>query len=137
MGMANPMFGSNPFSMSNPFASPKESPISSDFNVDDLVKRIDAKIAELEEEERREKENNNQESSQDNQSIPQSPKETITIPTEDNQISKEIQPINEMKPKESPVNETINIEELSKESNVSDNKNDDDDDFFDDFFSDE
>ena len=135
--MANPMFGSNPFSMSNPFASPKESPISSDFNVDDLVKRIDAKIAELEEEERREKETNNQESSQDNQSIPQSPKETITIPTEDNQISKEIQPINEMKPKESPVNETINIEELSKESNVSDNKNDDDDDFFDDFFSDE
>ena len=134
--MANPMFGSNPFSMNNPFASPKESPLSSDFNVDDLVKRIDAKIAELEEEERREKETNNQESSQDNQSIPQSPKETITIPTEENPISKESKPISEMKPKELPVNETINIDELSKESNVLDSKNDDDD-FFDDFFSDE
>ena len=32
--------------------------------------------------------------------------------------------------------ETINIDELSKESNVLDSKNDDDD-FFDDFFSDE
>ena len=137
MGMGNPMFGSNPFAMNNPFASPKESPLSSDFNVDDLVKRIDAKIAELEEEERREKENNNQESSQDNQTILQTPKETITISTEENQISKESQPISEMKPKESPVNETINIDELSKESNVLDNKNDDDDDFFDDFFGDE
>ena len=135
--MTNPMFGSNPFAMNNPFASSKESPISSDFNVDDLVKRIDAKIAELEEEERREKESNNQELSQDNQTIPKSPKETITIPAEENQISKESQPISEMKPKESPVNETINIAELSKESNVSDSKNDDDDDFFDDFFSDE
>ena len=136
MGMGNPMFGSNPFAMNNPFASPKESPLSSDFNVDDLVKRIDAKIAELEEEERREKENNNQESSQDNQTILQTPKETITISTEENQISKESKPISEMKPKESPVNETINIDELSKESNVLDSKNDDDD-FFDDFFSDE
>ena len=67
------MSGGNPFGRSNPFAgtspfgpsgldsllgsSPKESSSGGGtFNVDDLVKKIDAKIAELEEEERLEKE---------------------------------------------------------------------------------
>ena len=50
----NPFGGGAPF---NPFMPPRESNESSGggFNVDDLVKRIDAKIAELEEEERQEK----------------------------------------------------------------------------------
>jgi len=52
----NPFGGGAPF---NPFMPPRESSPSSNggggFNVDDLVKRIDAKIAELEEEERQEK----------------------------------------------------------------------------------
>ena len=51
----NPFGGGTPF---NPFMPPRESSSSSNgggFNVDDLVKRIDAKIAELEEEERQEK----------------------------------------------------------------------------------
>ncbi len=49
----NPFGGGAPF---NPFMSSRESNPSSGggFNVDDLVKRIDAKIAELEEEERQE-----------------------------------------------------------------------------------
>lgn len=53
--MPNPFGGGAPF---NPFMPPRESSQSSSgggFNVDDLVKRIDAKIAELEEEERQEK----------------------------------------------------------------------------------
>ena len=51
---SNPFGGGTPF---NPFMPPRESNESSGggFNVDDLVKRIDAKIAELEEEERQEK----------------------------------------------------------------------------------
>jgi len=69
-GSSNPFGGSSPFgSGTNPFGSPKESmptlnsllgnePTSKtdSFNVDELVKKIDAKIAELEEEERKEQE---------------------------------------------------------------------------------
>ena len=53
--MPNPFGGGSPF---NPFMPSNDSAPSSSgggFNVDDLVKRIDAKIAELEEEERQEK----------------------------------------------------------------------------------
>ena len=50
---SNPFGGGTPF---NPFMSSNDSkPSGGGFNVDDLVKRIDAKIAELEEEERQEK----------------------------------------------------------------------------------
>ena len=50
---SNPFGGTTPF---NPFMNDNSSDSSSGgFNVDDLVKRIDAKIAELEEEERQEK----------------------------------------------------------------------------------
>ena len=52
MSMSNPLFGSSMFG-----GLPERDRDSNDsFNVDDLVKRIDAKIAELEEEEKREKE---------------------------------------------------------------------------------
>ena len=63
----NPFGGSgSPFGGSNPFMSPMPSPASDSnniapdngFNIDDLVKKIDAKIAELEEEEKKENENN-------------------------------------------------------------------------------
>ena len=69
--MGNPFGGSSsPFGMSNPFSSGSMNESlnkkdDSGFNVDDLVKRIDAKIAELEEEERKEKENNNTVDKQD------------------------------------------------------------------------
>lgn len=69
-GSGNPFGGGSPFGSGNPFGGgnpfePKNIMGSSDnkldngFNVDDLVKRIDAKIAELEEEERLENEENN------------------------------------------------------------------------------
>ncbi len=57
-GMSNNTFGfggGNPAPF-NPFMPSSNKPESGGFNVDDLVKRIDAKIAELEEEERQEKE---------------------------------------------------------------------------------
>ena len=56
-GASNPFGGSNPFmappTMNNPTSTPDNG-----FNIDDLVKKIDAKIAELEEEEKKENENN-------------------------------------------------------------------------------
>ena len=55
-GGANPFAGGNPFGDSNPLGSSSSGSKPETFNVDDLVKKIDAKIAELEEEERREKE---------------------------------------------------------------------------------
>ena len=67
-GMTGNPFGSmggNPFGpKSNPFGGDLGNPFKSNnsnegFNVDDLVKRIDAKIAELEEEERNENKENN------------------------------------------------------------------------------
>jgi len=48
--------GGNPFNPFAPSPKPESGGGSGGFNVDDLVKRIDAKIAELEEEERQEKE---------------------------------------------------------------------------------
>ena len=78
MSMGNPFGGLSglnsmrpPFEESNPFQSskkpslndlldrPKEEQEESSFNLDDIVKTIDAKIAELEEEERKEKEEKN------------------------------------------------------------------------------
>ena len=78
MSMGNPFGGLSglnsmrpPFEESNPFQSsnkpslndlldrPKEDQEESSFNLDDIVKTIDAKIAELEEEERKEKEEKN------------------------------------------------------------------------------
>ena len=69
-GMPNPFGGSNPFEQNpNPFgnmnsmsdfggmsANPFGDNAGGDIDVDDLLKKIDAKIAELEEEERKEKE---------------------------------------------------------------------------------
>ena len=52
MPMSNPLFGNSMFGGLPPMGNTGDD----SFNVDDLVKRIDAKIAELEEEERREKE---------------------------------------------------------------------------------
>lgn len=55
-GGASPLFGRPPFMASSPFTDADDDNNQGGFNVDDLVKRIDAKIAELEEEERKEQE---------------------------------------------------------------------------------
>ena len=104
----------------NPFAATIKStqkPVVSDdddddigFDVDELVKKIDAKIAELEEEERKSKETKAKE---------ETPK--VEAPKEE-----ETNSINELTNKEEdkPVSPTINLDEESEE----------DDNFFDDFF---
>ena len=61
MPIGNPLFGDSVFGSLPPMGNPKDD----SFNVDDLVKRIDAKIAELEEEERREKEQSENKKSED------------------------------------------------------------------------
>ena len=163
MGMgAGPMFGNNPFAMNNPFANHQSEASQGGFNVDDLVKRIDAKIAELEEEERIEKEKQEKEK---NKTIPTTienstddveivkPREEI-IPNKINNINilndeedkrktidmsnvQEVIPVNKEEKKEvTDENKTINISELSN-ANEAKVEDDDDDNFFDDFFSDE
>ena len=159
---AGPMFGNNPFAMNNPFANHQSEASQGGFNVDDLVKRIDAKIAELEEEERIEKEKQEKEK---NKTIPTTienstddveivkPREEI-IPDKINNINilnaeedkrntidmsnvQEIIPANKEEKKEvADENKTINISELSN-TNKAKVEDDDDDNFFDDFFSDE
>lgn len=163
MGMgAGPMFGNNPFAMNNPFANHQSEASQGGFNVDDLVKRIDAKIAELEEEERIEKEKQEKEKDKTIPTITENstddveivkPREEI-IPDKINNINilnaeedkrktidmsnvQEIIPANKEEKKEvTDENKTINISELSN-TNKAKVEDDDDDNFFDDFFSDE
>ena len=136
-GMPGPMFGTNPFASMSP-GRPNMPASEGSFNIDDLVKRIDSKIAELEEEEKREAEEKKNK-----------PKDILEIEEAEGPIDKPATVVtsqpeakipttnNEIRPANSG-KETININELSKENNGSlftDNSTDDK--FFDDFFNDE
>ncbi len=115
MGMSSqsPMFSPNPFAMNGGMNSNREG----ELNVDDLVKKIDAKIAELEEEERKEKE----EEEKKKQAAVQQPAAPVTTVSA---------------PKTEPSN-VVNINDLSKDNNTKMYTDDtDDENFFDDFFSD-
>ena len=121
---SNPLFNANPISGVNPFGMPQTNNESTgSFNVDDLVKRIDAKIAELEEEERREKE-----------------LETAKQQPVVNNTVEQTQPIIQSTiPQPTPMfeqSQSINLENLAKEQPET-NQQDDAEHFFDDFFSDE
>ena len=117
----NPLFNTNPIGGMNPFGmANSNNDNGGSFNVDDLVKRIDAKIAELEEEERKEKE-------------AQAVVENINIPTP--------QPVPVEEPMPTPTeifnqNYGVNLENLNN-SPVVESEKDDSEHFFDDFFSDE
>ncbi len=101
----------------NPFAMPSAD--NNDFNVDDLVKKIDAKIAELEEEERREKEKLEKEKQANKSNI-----------ISDNDITPQVLEVAENKT--TNVNKPIVKEEINnQEEDISDDQ------FFDDFFADE
>ena len=135
--MDNPMFGGNSlFGAStmnpgvNPFAMPPSTSDGGGFNVDDLVKRIDAKIAELEEEERKEKEAQEKQNSEDvSEVIPEINKEPViqeivNNEVQNNQIENNVQ--------------KVNLDELSENKTTKLYEDDTDDEkFFDDFFSDE
>ena len=116
---ANP-FGGNPFGNNNLFGGPSPfgptKPSSDNFNVDDLVKRIDAKIAELEEEEKREQE-------EQSKSINKQEKNS-----EEKQEEKAIQP--------TELNTDLNGNNDSNQS-IDFKHNVTDDQFFDDFFGDD
>lgn len=97
-----------------------KSPFGSGINVDDLVKRIDAKIAELEEEERREKEAQAKVSFDDNLSNIQEKIQETELEETNKKTAKEEISIN--KPR---------IEEVSDDTEITDDQ------FFDDFFHDD
>ena len=101
----------------NPFGpQPPAKPASNEFNVDDIVKRIDAKIAELEEEERQEKLKQ-----EENNKITDA---KIEVPKEDNKNVVDTNENTENK-------QEINFDLSSDLNRVSDDQ------FFDDFFNDE
>ena len=135
MPMMNPFFGGGPMMGGNPmFGGPSPmgggfggpSPMSSDFgrepdddkdlDVDDLVKKIDAKIAELEEEERKE---NEKKQNADNKSEP------VVIEGEAKEVSKPEQSNN------------VPLNELNDNGQKLYDDDTDNDKFFDDFFSDQ
>ena len=129
----NPLFGSNPIGGINPFGMSTSNPSNSGngFNVDDLVKRIDAKIAELEEEERKEKEAQEKQQSQtptvekvENTTLPSTaPTNTVDLATPLVEVSD---------------NGTVSLDKLSEQPDTKNNEDEiDDEKFFDDFFSDE
>ena len=148
----NPMFGASPMGGMNPFGMPPSNPVGNGgggFNVDDLVKRIDAKIAELEEEERKEKEAQEKQQSQIENEISESSIENSSVVVEPQvETSEQLTPttnIEEPKIINTPVstnqvnsNEKISLDKLSEEKNTKLYEDDTDSDkFFDDFFFDE
>ena len=155
MGASNPMGGASPFGGMNPFAGPfGGSPMgganpfggglppflggdnnASDeggFNIDDLVKKIDAKIAEIEKEEEQTKEVEEKKNLPFEELVSNKTNQVVDVPSEE--VHKEV-------PAAPTVEQTpTNVEQTPvKTENISnmyqDNTNDDD--FFDDFFSDD
>lgn len=140
---SNP-FGSMPNSISSPFSNPFN-PMDKDgtYNVDELIKKIDAKIAELEEEERLEKEKNA--SKEGNKELPSTNnnelneeidkfKDQVETPfkKEDTNVEEEKQPMFE-EPEVEEVKVNSNIDEIIDSIRDEDTT---DDQFFDDFFFD-
>lgn len=115
--------GGNPFMFDNPFAlSPSQ---KTSFNVDELVKKIDEKIAELEKEENDSKGNSANDLLGSNNTSNLEGMDKFKIPTSNNDNLVNIDNI------------ISNINDKEKEkNNVSSSVEEDDDAFFDDFFSD-
>ena len=115
--------GGNPFMFDNPFApSPSQ---KTSFNVDELVKKIDEKIAELEKEENDSKGNSTNDLLGSNNTSNLEGMDKFKIPTSNNDNLVNIDNI------------ISNINDKEKEkNNVSSSVEEDDDAFFDDFFSD-
>ena len=143
----------NPFALpNNPFNNDNdlsENPFQNngEIDVDELLKKIDAKIAELEEEERLEKEKNNK---SDKKEIDNKPKETIeefklpennTDKTNDNieqfSFNNNVPKTFDEIMKNNSTTKSDNVESKKEEKIVMNDNNVTDDQFFDDFFGDE
>ena len=140
MGGANPFAGPafngpNPFAAvgANPFAASATKPATDNFNVDDLVKRIDAKIAELEAEERAEAEKKKQ--IEEKVDEKKNEDNLFDLISENNNENKEesVKDVEEVKIEEKPMGIIMDNE---NKTSVSDTyqSNITDDQFFDDFF---
>ena len=125
---SNPFGGGNPFAGSNPFGGgmpsflenePSKETSDDSFNIDDLVKKIDAKIAEIEKEEEQSKE----------QEVKEEPIEVTSEPVVPE--GKESVSFNDI-----VATSKDNVPKEDKLQNMY-TDNTDDDDFFDDFFSDD
>ena len=110
---SSPMMG-NPQMMGNPLFNPSMVGASDELNVDDLVKKIDAKIAELEEEERKGAE------------------EKANAETQTSVAPAQVTPTQAV-----PVNNNVPLQELNSNGQKLYDDDTDNDKFFDDFFSDE
>ena len=146
-GMPNPTSpvspGSSPIPVSNPTVAPTSAkPAPKDdglgFDVDELVRKIDAKIAELEEEEKRNKE----QEAKKNSTIPSvndkkdsSLSDSITEKKDSSIIEDTKKPFNPQEVQKSAVvtEEKKDVKEVSP-TNLTLDDDDDDDEFFDDFF---
>ena len=139
-GGANPFggaspFGGSPFGGANPFMgmpSPsllgkEEVPTDGGFNIDDLVKKIDAKIAEIEKEEENTKKLEEQKATPFEELVENKVQDNNAVI--DTKVEEIKEPINTEVVKEAPKTE-IPVSNMY-ESNTND------DDFFDDFFSDD
>ena len=133
-GGINPLFGANPFAMgnmANPFIGSKmHEPENGSFNVDDLVKRIDAKIAELEEEERKEKELEERNKNVVDKNEPVIVDAKIEEPIKESNDAVIVEQTNVEPPKANEVS-------TPKQDNKLYIDDTDDENFFDDFFADE
>ena len=129
MGMSNPFSGGLP-----PFMSANDSSEDSDtsFNIDDLVKKIDAKIAEIEKEEEQTKEVEEKKNSPFEELVSNKTNQVVDVPSEE--VHKEVPTAPAVEQTPANVEQTpVKTETIS--NMYQDNTNDDD--FFDDFFSDD
>jgi phage terminase Nu1 subunit (DNA packaging protein) len=129
MGMSNPFSGGLP-----PFMSANDSSEDSDtsFNIDDLVKKIDAKIAEIEKEEEQTKEVEEKKNSPFEELVSNKTNQVVDVPSEE--VHKEVPTAPAVEQTPTNVEQTpVKTETIS--NMYQDNTNDDD--FFDDFFSDD
>ena len=120
----NNMNGFPPFMNENPMSS-NNSPV----DIDDLVKKIDQKIAELEEEERLEKEKLKKESKETTSQVTEAKVEDDNIKLDPNKDQVESEILQSDSSVSSPLKEEKKKEQISLELD-----DEDDDEFFDDFF---
>ena len=136
MGMSNPFSGGLP-----PFMSANDSSEDSDtsFNIDDLVKKIDAKIAEIEKEEEQTKEVEEKKNSPFEELVSNKTNQVVDVPSEE--VHKEVPTAPAVEQTPTNVEQTpTNVEQTPVKTETISNMyqdNTNDDDFFDDFFSDD
>lgn len=114
---------------------PRENKKSNGFNVDDLVKRIDAKIAELEEEEKREKEEQEKKNKEKEKKNNSKEKDKSTEKNETAIVKEDIVEEKDDKSEKFIDNQKETIKDVTEDEIVEDEITDDQ--FFDDFFYDD